>query len=62
MRRAAQAAPDDERVLLSLGHCLISTQPPQTAEAIELAADRQAHAVCSPLAAQAQLLIAKYGQ
>ena len=34
VRRAAQAAPNDERVLLSLGQCLISTQPPQTAEAI----------------------------
>jgi len=61
VRRAAQAAPNDERVLLSLGQCLISTQPPQTAEAI--ASWRQIIKLTpsSPLATQAQLLIAKYG-
>ena len=61
VRRAARLAPDDERVLLSLGHCLVSAQPPQTAEAI---ASWQRIVKLNPssqLAAQAQLLIAKYG-
>jgi curved DNA-binding protein CbpA len=62
-RRASAAAPDDPRVLLNLGHCLASTQPPQTQEAI--AQWKRAVEVAppgSPFAAQAQQLIAKYGQ
>ncbi|HEX9373360.1 MAG TPA: DnaJ domain-containing protein [Roseiflexaceae bacterium] len=62
-RRAAQAAPDEPRVLLNLGHCLISAQPPQAQEAVEQW--KRAVAVApsgSPFAAQAQQLIAKYGQ
>jgi curved DNA-binding protein CbpA len=61
VRRAAQAAPQDERVLLSLGHCLVSTQPPQTAEAIASWQKIIKLTPSSPLATQAQLLIAKYG-
>ncbi len=61
VRRAAQAAPSDERVLLSLGHCLISTQPPQTTEAIASWQQIIKLTPSSPLAAQAQQLIAKYG-
>ena len=60
-RRAAQAAPDDARVLLSLTFCLISTQPPQIEEARQnwrrvvqlVPAD-------SPLAIQAWQLIERY--
>jgi len=48
-------------VLLSLGHCLISTQPPQTAEAISSWQQIIKLTPASPLANQAQLLIAKYG-
>jgi cytochrome c-type biogenesis protein CcmH/NrfG len=62
-RRAAQAAPDDARVLLNLGHCLVSAQPPQSQEAI--AQWRRAVEVAppdSPLTTQAQQLIAKYSQ
>lgn len=33
-QQAAAAAPDDPRVLLSLGNCLVSVQPPQTQEAV----------------------------
>jgi curved DNA-binding protein CbpA len=61
-RRAAQAAPDDARVLLNLGHCLVSAQPPQAQEAV--AQWKRVVAVAppgSPLATQAQQLIAKYG-
>ncbi|MEO7909286.1 MAG: DnaJ domain-containing protein [Roseiflexaceae bacterium] len=61
VRQAAQALPDDERVLLSLGQCLISTQPPQTAEAIASWQQIIKLTPSSPLATQAQLLIAKYG-
>ena len=61
VRQAAQAAPQDERVLLSLGHCLVSTQPPQTAEAIASWQQIIKLTPSSPLATQAQLLIAKYG-
>ena len=61
VRRAAQAAPKDERVLLSLGHCLVSAQPPQTAEAIASWQQIIKLTPSSPLATQAQLLIAKYG-
>ena len=63
VRRAAQAAPDDARVLLSLGFCLISTQPPQIEEARQnwrrvvqlVPAD-------SPLATQAWQLIERYSR
>ena len=58
---AAQAAPKDERVLLSLGHCLVSAQPPRTAEAIASWQQIIKLTPSSPLAAQAQQLIAKYG-
>jgi curved DNA-binding protein CbpA len=61
VRHAAQIAPQDERVLLSLGHCLISAQPPQTAEAITSWQQIIKLTPSSPLATQAQLLIAKYG-
>jgi curved DNA-binding protein CbpA len=61
VRRAAKDAPNDERVLLSLGQCLISTQPPQTAEAIASWQQIIKLTPSSPLATQAQLLIAKYG-
>jgi curved DNA-binding protein CbpA len=61
VRQAAQAAPQNERVLLSLGQCLISTQPPQTAEAIASWQQIIKLTPSSPLATQAQLLIAKYG-
>jgi curved DNA-binding protein CbpA len=61
VRRAAQAAPNDERVLLSLGNCLISAQPPQTAEAIASWQQIIKLKPSSPMAQQAQLLIAKYG-
>jgi cytochrome c-type biogenesis protein CcmH/NrfG len=62
-RRAAQAAPDDARVLLNLGHCLVSAQPPQAQEAV--AQWKRAVQVAppgSPLATQAQQLIAEYSQ
>jgi tetratricopeptide (TPR) repeat protein len=62
VRRAAQAAPDDPRVLLSLGHCLISAQPPQTAEALDSWRRIVNLNPSSSLAQQAQLLIAKYSQ
>jgi cytochrome c-type biogenesis protein CcmH/NrfG len=60
VRRAAQAAPTDERVLLSLGQCLVSTQPPQTAEAIASWQQIIKLAPSSPMASQAQMLITKY--
>jgi hypothetical protein len=62
-RRAAEAAPDDARVLLNLGHCLVSAQPPQSEEAI--AQWKRAVEVAppgSPLATQAQQLISQYSQ
>jgi curved DNA-binding protein CbpA len=62
VRRAAQAAPDDPRVLLSLGHCLISAQPPQTAEALDSWRRIVNLNPSSSLAQQAELLIAKYSQ
>jgi cytochrome c-type biogenesis protein CcmH/NrfG len=61
--RAAQEAPNDPRVLLNLGHCLVSAQPPQPQEAIELW--KRVIAVAPPgssLAAQAQQLIATYSR
>ncbi len=63
VRRAIQAAPDDARVLISLGYCLVSSQPPQLEEALQ--SWRRVVEV-SPaddrLAAQAQQLIARYSQ
>jgi curved DNA-binding protein CbpA len=58
---AAKDAPTDERVLLSLGHCFVSTQPPRTAEAIASWQQIIKLTPSSPLASQAQMLIAKYG-
>jgi cytochrome c-type biogenesis protein CcmH/NrfG len=61
-RRAAQAAPDDARVLLNLGHCLVSSQPPQAEEAItQWKRAAEVAPPGSPLAIQAQQLIAQYG-
>ena len=62
-RRAAQVDPDDARVLLNLGFCLISTQPPQTEEALQ----NWRHVVQlvpadSPFAIQAWQLIGRYSR
>jgi tetratricopeptide (TPR) repeat protein len=63
VRKAALAAPDNARVLLSLGHCLVSVQPPQTQEAIaNWRRVVQLTTPDSPLAAQAQGLIARYSK
>jgi hypothetical protein len=63
VRKAALAAPDNARVLLSLGHCLVSVEPPQTQEAIaNWRRVVQLTAPDSPLAAQAQGLIARYSK
>jgi hypothetical protein len=62
VRLAAQLAPDDPRVLLSLGHCLVSAQPPQTAEAIESWRKVVQINPSSSLAQQAQTLITRYSQ
>jgi curved DNA-binding protein CbpA len=62
-RRAASSLPDDPRVLLNLGHCLASEQPPQVQEAV--VQWKRAVEVAppgSPFAAQAQQLIDQYGQ
>ncbi len=63
VRSAAGIAPDDLRVLLNLGNCLVTVQPPRTQEAltswrriIELAPNNQ------QAAEQARLLIARYQQ
>jgi tetratricopeptide (TPR) repeat protein len=62
-RRALQALPNDARALLNLGHCLVSAQPPQTQEAIDFWEQVIASAPPgSPLALQAQQLIATYEQ
>ena len=61
VQHAAQRAPNDPRVLLSLGYCLVSKQPPQTEEA--LANWRRIVQVAPPdssLVAQAQQLIVRY--
>jgi curved DNA-binding protein CbpA len=62
-RRAATALPEDPRVLLNLGHCLASEQPPQVQEAV--VQWKRAIEVAppdSPFAMQAQQLIDQYGQ
>jgi curved DNA-binding protein CbpA len=60
--RAAEIAPADARVLLSLGHCLVSASPPRTNEAIASWRKIVEGSPSSPLATQAQQLIAKYQQ
>jgi curved DNA-binding protein CbpA len=59
-RRAAEIAPNDARVLLSLGHCLVSAQPPETDEAIASWRKIVESTPSSPLAAQARQLIERY--
>jgi curved DNA-binding protein CbpA len=61
-RRAYAQAPNDPRVLLSLGHCLVNAQPPQPKEAVELWKRVVEVAPDSPLATQARGLIASYGE
>ncbi len=60
VQRAAQIAPNDERVLLSMGHCLISAQPPKTDEAITTWRRIVEQNPNSQFAAQVKLLIEKY--
>lgn len=60
--RAAEIAPADARVLLSLGHCFVSASPPRTDEAIASWRKIVDGSPSSPLATQAQQLIAKYQQ
>jgi curved DNA-binding protein CbpA len=62
VRRAAQAAPNDARVLLSLGNCLVSAEPPLTDEALATWRKVVEASPSSPLAAQAQQLIDRYGK
>lgn len=62
VRRAVAAAPDDARVLLSMGHCLVSQQPPQTDAAIAAWQRIIERNPSSPLVSQAQLLIARYSK
>lgn len=60
-RKAEAAASSNARVLLNLGNCLVSLQPPQTRDAIA-AWQRvaQSAAADSPEATQAKQLIARY--
>jgi curved DNA-binding protein CbpA len=60
VQRAAQIAPNDERVLLSMGHCLVSAQPPKTGEAIATWRRIVEQNPNSQFAAQVKQLIAKY--
>ena len=60
VQRAAQIAPNDERVLLSMGHCLVSAQPPKTDEAIRTWQKIVEQDPASPFADQVKQLIAKY--
>lgn len=60
VNRAAAGAPDDARVLLSLGHCLVSADPPRTDEALAAWQRIIERNPSSPLVSQAQILIAKY--
>lgn len=62
-RRAAQATPNDPRVLLSLGYCLVSSRPPATQEAITVwQRVVQIAPADSPLVSQARLLIQQYSR
>ena len=60
VRRAATIAPDDARVLISMGHCLVSTQPPQIDAAIASWQRVIERNPSSPLVSQAQVLIDRY--
>jgi curved DNA-binding protein CbpA len=60
VQRASQIAPNDERVLLSMGHCLVSAQPPKTDEAITMWRRIVEQNPNSQFAAQVKLLIEKY--
>lgn len=60
VQRAAQLAPNDERVLLSMGHCLVSAQPPKTDEAIRMWRKIVEQDPASPFAAQVKQLIERY--
>ena len=57
---ALPTAPDDARVLISMGHCLVSTKPPQTSAAIKSWQRVIERNPSSPLVSQAQVLIARY--
>lgn len=59
-RMAQQQAPDDPRVLLNLGQCLVSSDPPQATEALEHWQRVITISPDSPLASQARLLITRY--
>jgi cytochrome c-type biogenesis protein CcmH/NrfG len=63
VRTAGEIEPDNPRVLLSLGYCLVSTQPPQT-EAALAAWQRilETNPAESPFVAQAKALIERYQQ
>lgn len=62
-RRALNEIPNDARAMLNMGQCLISTQPPQRAEALELwQRVIETTPADSPLAIQAQRLITLYQQ
>jgi curved DNA-binding protein CbpA len=60
VQRAARIAPNDERVLLSMGHCLVSARPPKTDEAIATWRRIVEQDPNSQFAAQVKLLIEKY--
>lgn len=63
VQHAVQAAPNDPRILLSLGHCQINTQPPQTQAALDSWQKVIQYAPAdSPLVPQARALIAHYQQ
>ena len=62
VERAAQLAPDDERVLLSMGHCLVSDQPPKTEQALASWRKIVERNPASPFAAQVKQLIDKYSK
>ena len=63
VRAAAEIKPDDLRVLLNQGNCLVNLQPPQTAEAIK--SWQRIVSIAPPdeqAVTQAKQLIARYGQ
>jgi curved DNA-binding protein CbpA len=61
VRQAAERLPNDPRVLLSLGHCLINSDPPRKAEALEAWLKvRESQPAESGFAQQAQILIQQY--